>query len=157
MQPFPAPIQIHIREATPADVSALGELLTLLFRQEADFTPDAARQTNGLSLIIGQPEVGRIYCATNDPGRIVGMVSILYTVSTAEGGRSAWLEDMVVSPDLRGSGIGEQLLQTAVEQARAAGCRRITLLTDAENDRAIRFYGRAGFKPSAMILLRLKL
>jgi GNAT superfamily N-acetyltransferase len=85
------------------------------------------------------------------------MVSILYTVSTAEGGRAAWLEDMVVSPELRGSGIGEQLLQTALKESRAAGCKRITLLTDAVNERAIQFYARTGFKPSAMIPLRLKL
>ena len=148
---------VHIREATLADVPQLSNLLTLLFSQEADFTPDVERQTTGLSLIIGQPEIGRIYCATTKTGNIVGMVSILYTVSTAEGGRAAWLEDMVVHPELRGGGIGEQLLQTAIVKARAAGCRRITLLTDAVNDRAIRFYGRAGFKPSAMVPLRLKL
>lgn len=148
--------QIEIREATPTDVRQLSDLLTLLFSQEADFTPDAERQTSGLNLILRQPEVGRIYCATA-AGKVVGMVSLLYTVSTAEGGRAAWLEDMVVSPDWRGGGIGERLLHTAVEAARAAGYKRITLLTGAENERAIRFYGRAGFKASAMIPLRLKL
>ena len=157
MQPSPEPIQIQIREATLADVPQLSDLLTLLFGQEADFTPDAGRQIIGLRMILGQPEVGRIYCAATKTGKIVGMVGILYTVSTAEGGQAAWLEDMVVHPDLRGRGVGEQLLQTAVEQARAAGYKRITLLTDAVNERAIRFYGRAGFKASAMIPLRLKL
>lgn len=157
MQPTPGPIQVQIREAILADVPQLSDLLTLLFSQEADFTPDANRQSIGLRQIIGQPETGRIYCATTKDGKIAGMVSILYTVSTAEGGRAAWLEDMVVRPDLRGGGIGEQLLQMAVEQARAAGCKRITLLTDAVNERAIRFYGRVGFRASAMIPLRLKL
>jgi GNAT superfamily N-acetyltransferase len=157
MQSSPEPVQIQFREATLADVPQLSDLLTLLFSQEADFTPDTERQTNGLSLIVGEPEAGRIYCGTTQEGKIVGMVSILYTVSTAEGGRAAWLEDLVVHPDWRGRGVGEELLQTAVEQARATGCKRITLLTDAVNERAIRFYGRAGFKRSAMIPLRLKL
>jgi ribosomal protein S18 acetylase RimI-like enzyme len=148
--------KICVREAIEADVPQLCELLSLLFAQEADFKPDAERQTSGLRLIIQQPEVGRIYCAT-DGESIVGMVSILFTVSTAEGGRAAWLEDMIVHPSRRGQGIGDRLLHEAISRARAAGCSRITLLTDATNDPAIRFYGRAGFVRSQMIPLRLSL
>lgn len=147
---------ISLRQAVAADVSQLCELLALLFTQEADFTPDAERQARGLRLIIGQPEVGRIFCAT-DGDRIVGMVSILFTVSTAEGGRAAWLEDMVVHPTRRGQGLGERLLHEAIRGARADGCSRITLLTDATNSSAMRFYGRAGFARSQMVPFRLNL
>src|SRR5437868_11974483 len=105
--------KICVRLAIAADVTRLCELLALLFAQEADFKPDADRQARGLRLIIEQPEVGRIYCATNGD-RITGMVSILFTVSTAEGGRAAWLEDMIVDPDQRGRGIVERLLSSAI-------------------------------------------
>jgi GNAT superfamily N-acetyltransferase len=149
--------KITVRQATPGDVPQLCGLLALLFAQEADFTPDTRRQTRGLRLILEQPEVGRIYCATNGNNHIKGMVSILFTVSTAEGGRAAWLEDMIVHPAWRGQRIGEHLLQKAVTEARAAGCSRITLLTGATNRRAMRFYGRAGFVRSQMIPLRLSL
>jgi ribosomal protein S18 acetylase RimI-like enzyme len=148
--------KICVREAIATDVPQLCELLSLLFAQEADFKPDAERQTRGLRLIVEQPEVGRIYCAA-DGESIVGMVSILFTVSTAEGGRAAWLEDMIVHPSRRGQGIGDRLLHEAINRARAAGCSRITLLTDATNNSAIRFYGRAGFVRSQMIPLRLSL
>jgi GNAT superfamily N-acetyltransferase len=148
--------KICVRQAVTADVTQLCELLSLLFAQEADFKPDAERQACGLRLIVEQPEVGRIYCATDGDG-IVGMVSILFTVSTAEGGRAAWLEDMVVHPSWRGHGIGERLLHETIREARAAGCSRITLLTDATNSSAIRFYGRAGFVRSQMIPFRLSL
>lgn len=148
--------KILVRQATAADVPRLCELLSLLFAQEADFQPDATRQARGLRLIIGQPEVGRIFCATHGDS-IVGMVSILFTVSTAEGGRAAWLEDMIIHPSRRGQGIGDQLLRQAVSEARAAGCRRITLLTDTNNSSAMRFYGRAGFVRSLMVPFRLSL
>jgi len=85
------------------------------------------------------------------------MVSILFTVSTAEGGRAAWLEDMVVHPDWRGRKIGGQLLHEAINRVRAAGCTRITLLTDSTNRAAIQFYEQAGFIRSGMIPLRLHL
>jgi GNAT superfamily N-acetyltransferase len=149
-------IKVQIRQATLSDVPQLCGLLEVLFAQEADFMPDVERQTRGLHMIIEKPEIGRIYCAAHEAS-IVGMISILYTVSTAEGGRAAWMEDMVVHPDWRGHRIGEQLLQSAVEKAREAGCNRITLLTDTDNAAAIRFYSRAGFTRSSMIPLRLKI
>lgn len=148
--------QISVRPATAADVAPLCALLALLFTQEADFTPNADKQARGLRLIIEQPEIGQIYCAT-DQASVVGMVSILFTVSTAEGGRAAWLEDMVVHPNRRAHGIGERLLHEAIGGARAAGCNRITLLTDAANTSAMRFYERAGFVRSQMVPFRLSL
>src|SRR5271168_3307810 len=109
--------QVRVTQAAAADIPQLCELLALLFAQEADFAPDAERQTGGLRMIIEQPETGRIYCA-RDGDRVVGMVSILFTVSTAEGGRAAVLEDMVVHPSRRGEGIGERLLNEAILRAR---------------------------------------
>ena len=148
--------KLLIRRATLTDVPQLCELLTLLFAQEADFAPDPERQTRALNLIIGQPAVGHIYCAA--AGEVIaGMVSILFTVSTAEGGWAAWLEDMVVHPDHRGQGVGMLLLEEAIRQARASGCSRITLLTDVTNTGAMQFYGRAGFVRSQMVPFRLSL
>jgi ribosomal protein S18 acetylase RimI-like enzyme len=152
-----SPGRIQIRQATIADIPQLCDLLSLLFAQEADFTPDAERQSRGLRLILEQPQIGLIYCATDNDSVVIGMVSLLFTVSTAEGGIAAWLEDMVVHPHRRGQGIGEQLLQEAINQACAAGCSRITLLTDASNAPAMRFYHKAGFVRSQMVPFRLAL
>jgi ribosomal protein S18 acetylase RimI-like enzyme len=148
--------KVRIRPATAADADPLCKLLLLLFAQEADFKPDARRQLSGLRLILDQPEVGLIYCATKGKS-VVGMVSILFTVSTAEGGRAAWLEDMVVHPNWRGKSVGAQLLHEAINRMRADGCTRITLLTDSTNSAAIHFYEKAGFIRSGMIPLRLHL
>jgi GNAT superfamily N-acetyltransferase len=148
--------KIFIRQAIPSDVAQLCELLSLLFAQEADFQPDAEKQARGLGMILQQPEVGRIYCAL-DGDCIVGMVSILFTMSTAEGGRTAWLEDMVVHPGRRGQGIGGQLIHQAINEARAAGCNRITLLTDGTNNSAMQFYEQTGFVRSQMVPFRLRL
>ena len=145
-----------IEPATAGDIPELAALLALLFTQEADFRPDREKQERGLRLIIESPQVGVIFAA-REGGEIVGMVSLLFTVSTAEGGRACWLEDMVVHPDRRGNGLGSRLLQTAIAYARSNGCARITLLTDQLNQGAIRFYGRHGFGPSEMTALRLHL
>lgn len=145
---------LAVTKATACDLPRLCELLALLFTQEADFTPDTERQERGLRLIIEQPTVGRIYCA-REGGRVVGMVSLLFTVSTAEGGRAAWLEDMIVHPSCQGRGIGGHLLRHALREARDSGCSRITLLTDSTNGSAMRFYEHAEFARSQMVPFRL--
>lgn len=81
-------------------------------------------------------------------GKIIGMVSLLYTVSTALGSRVAILEDMVVSAEHRGAGIGSTLLTHAIELAREKGCKRISLMTDQDNETAQHFYQKQGFAKS---------
>lgn len=145
-----------IEAATLDDIPQLGELLALLFTQEAEFQPDPQKQSEGLRQIIARPEVGTIL-VFREGTKIAGMVNLLYTVSTACGGRVALLEDMIVRPDKRGVTIGARLMQAAIDHAQSSGCARITLLTDRHNLDAIRFYQRLGFSESAMIPLRLAL
>jgi len=147
---------MQITPANASDIPVLCELLNILFAQEADFKPDCEAQSRGLARIISNPEVGLIVVARQD-SQVVGMVNLLYTVSTALGDRVALLEDMVVSPNARGSGVGSRLLEQAIQFARLDGCKRITLLTDRDNESAQRFYQKHGFGFSAMIPLRLSL
>lgn len=144
---------MHIEPATPDDIPRLCELLTLLFTQEAEFSPDTSKQAAGLRQIIESPSVGAILAA-RDGSSIVGMVNVLFTVSTALGTRAALLEDVIVDPARRGQGLGGQLIEAAIAFARDAGCRRITLTTDADNVDAHRFYRRHGFEASTMLTMR---
>ncbi|NCO52885.1 MAG: GNAT family N-acetyltransferase [Deltaproteobacteria bacterium] len=145
-----------IEPAVLADIPALCELLSQLFEQEAEFTPDQAAQRRGLQMILTDNATGMILVA-REGRQIVAMVNLLYTVSTALGTRVALLEDMVVAPSQRNCGLGSRLLDAAVRYARRNGCRRITLLTDSDNLSAQRFYQRQGFSRSSMIPLRLSL
>lgn len=147
---------MRIELATVADIPELTTLLSLLFSQELEFQPDIEAQCLGLANIISNPEVGEILTVrTHDS--IVGMINLLYTVSTALGGRVALLEDMVVLPQFRGAGVGSKLLQAAIAHARVSGCKRITLLTDGDNEAAQKFYCKHGFTASKMMPFRLKL
>lgn len=145
-----------IEKAKIADIAELCELLAMLFQQEQEFKSDQQLQTNGLQSIITNPDLGNILLARID-NKIVGMVNILYTVSTALGGRVAILEDMVVLPDNRGLGIGSELLNAAITTVRDSGCQRITLLTDSDNEIAHGFYEKHGFVRSQMLAFRMLL
>jgi ribosomal protein S18 acetylase RimI-like enzyme len=143
----------EISPATLADVPQLVGLLAILFTHEVELAPDPAKQEKALQLILQQPEQGRIYCL-REGELVIGMVSLLFTISTAEGGRSAWLEDMVIHPAHRNRGLGERLIQHALHDAPKLGCTRVTLLTDGTNIGAMRFYERAGFRRSQMVPFR---
>jgi GNAT superfamily N-acetyltransferase len=142
-----------IETATLDDINALCDLLAVLFSQEAEFKPDRQAQQTGLQAIISNPDIGIILLARHND-EVVAMVSLLFSISTALGGRVAILEDMVVLPDKRGVGIGLELLNAAISTARDSGCQRITLLTDSDNTIARGFYEKQGFVRSGMLAFR---
>jgi ribosomal protein S18 acetylase RimI-like enzyme len=148
--------EIRFEVAKNADLPRLVELLGILFESEAEFARDAGKQRAGLQAILADPSKGRIFVA-REGRELVAMASLLYTISTAEGGKAALFEDLVVAPDHRKRGIGEALLKHVVAQARAEGVLRITLLTDMQNERAQAMYRRVGFAGSPMKPMRLRL
>jgi ribosomal protein S18 acetylase RimI-like enzyme len=149
-------VELHYGAATAKDLPQMVDLLAVLFTDEAEFQPNADKQRRALEAILGNPTIGTLYVA-REGKRVVAMASLLYTISTAEGGKAAWFEDLVVHPDERKRGIGEALLKHVVTQARAVGITRITLLTDMQNERAQAMYRRAGFVGSPMRPMRLKI
>ncbi len=146
----------HYERASERDIPALSELLSHLFTQEIEFHPNEDAQRKGLSAIIGNADIGAILVA-RDNTSVLAMVNLLFTVSTALGERVAILEDMVVAPAARGTGIGSGLLNYAIEFAKSCGAKRITLLTDQDNISAQNFYSKHGFALSTMRPMRLSI
>jgi GNAT superfamily N-acetyltransferase len=147
---------VRFDAAAARDLPQMVELLGTLFAQEAEFMPDAAKQEAAVKMIFADPKLGRFYVA-RDGAKVVAMACVLYTVSTAEGGRAGLFEDFVVRDDHRKQGIGTKLLDYVIGQARAEGLLRLTLLTDMQNERAQSLYRRLGFTGSPMKPMRLKI
>ena len=148
---------MKIEPAKVADIPQLCILLDELFGQETEFTPDRELQEMGLSEILNDVSVGAILVARKESNKIIGMVNILYTISTALGGRVGILEDFVVLSKHRNCGIGSKLIIAAISFAKFMGCKRITLLTDDDNQDAHRFYIKNGFSRSSMVPFRQEL
>lgn len=147
---------MQIQLAQPQDIPALANLLAQLFTQEKEFFPDYRLQVTALKQIINNPALGQIIIARQD-ANIVGMLCLLYSISTALGGKVCSLEDFIVDNTWRNRGIGTELLQFAINFAQQNNCQRITLLTDITNADAQRLYSRMGFSISNMLPLRLPL
>ena len=145
---------MKLTKAIQSDIPELVELLRTLFEQEAEFEPNPEAQRKALTKIIFDPKIGMILLARNNE-KILGMINLLFTESTALGAKVAILEDMVVLPTFRGEGIGSQLIDYAIGESKKEGCKRITLLTDIENIKAQSFYQKKGFVKSKMTPYRL--
>src|SRR5437899_1122886 len=146
--------KVVIEPATEADLDELSEMLGGLFAQEGDFRPDKERQLRGLRLIFEQPSRGRVFVLRRN-GAIVGMINLLFTISTAEGGFVILLEDLVVHKQFQGKGYGSKLLQHAIDFAKQKNFLRVTLLTDRLENVAQEFFRHHGFVESSMIPMRL--
>ncbi len=147
---------VVIEPAIAEDLDELSSLLGELFAEESDFRPNKQRQLRGLRLIFEQPNRGRVFVLRRG-GTIVGMINLLFTISTAEGGFVLLLEDLVVHNEFRGHGYGSRLLEHAINFAKQKNFRRITLLTDRPELRSQSLFRKFGFYESPMLPMRLLL
>jgi ribosomal protein S18 acetylase RimI-like enzyme len=82
-------------------------------------------------------------------GAVVGCLQLCILPGlSSQGASRALIEDVRVATQCRSRGIGEQLVQWAVAEARARECRLVELLTHNSRVDAQRFYKRLGFAPS---------
>ena len=82
-------------------------------------------------------------------GAVVGCLQLCILPGlSSQGASRALIEDVRVASHCRSRGIGEQLVQWAVAEARAGECRLVELLTHNTRVDAQRFYKRLGFAAS---------
>lgn len=146
----------RIEPATLDDLPRLVDLTMALFEMEEDFTPNRRKQERGLQFILEQPSRGRIFVARTD-FEIIGMVNVLFTISTAMGGFVILLEDVIIHPDFRRQGYGSKLVEYVIDFAKRKDFKRITLLTDKMSEESQRFFEQLEFHHSSMIPMRLTL
>jgi ribosomal protein S18 acetylase RimI-like enzyme len=134
-----------VRPARAADFPRISELTV---RTYVDLGLASADYATVLADVEGRATRADLPVAEDEAGRIVGSVALVLsgefgevTVSDAE----AAFRMLVVDAAARGRGIGEVLVRTCLERARAAGKQRMVLSTDARMHAAHRLYERLGF------------
>jgi ribosomal protein S18 acetylase RimI-like enzyme len=84
-----------------------------------------------------------------EQGAVVGCLQLCILPGlSSQGASRALIEDVRVASQRRSRGIGEHLVQWAVAEARARGCKLVELLTHSTRVDAQRFYARLGFSAS---------
>jgi len=78
---------------------------------------------------------------------VIGVAYVSFNWTLEHCGKSAWLEELFVIPEWRNRGVGQNLLSSVIQQARACGCEAIDLEVDHSHSQAENLYRRAGFSP----------
>ena len=100
---------------------------------------DALEQASNIQLVVAEDE----------DGVAVGCLQLCILPGlSSQGSSRALIEDVRVAAHRRSRGIGEQMVQWAVAEARAKDCKLVELLTHNTRVDAQRFYARLGFAPS---------
>lgn len=150
------PVPIHLRGAREADVPTLTNLLLRLKHLNEEFDPllkvrdDAAEQGRRLltedlaepsALLLVAEGVGP------DKDKVVGFVRALvrerpFYVPELEG----VILDIYLLPLYRRRGVGEYLLRETAASLKAKGAGVVTAEFPAQNEIAVRFYQKRGFR-----------
>jgi len=144
-------VDITIRRARRDDVAAIVAMLAddhLGRARERLEDPLPAPYFRAFDKLDDDPDI-QLVVAEDDGGSVVGCLQLCVLPGLSSQGASRGLiEDVRVASHLRSRGIGEQLVQWAVSEARAGGCKLVELLTHHTRVDAQRFYERLGFQKS---------
>ena len=132
---------LTIRSAAPDDEAAVVALwnacgLTVSYNDPvADFR--FARAGACSDVLVGEDE----------SGRISGSVMV------GHDGHRGWLYYVASAPDVRGSGIGRQMVAAAEEWLRQRGVLKAQLMVRETNTKVVAFYERLGFEVAPRVVM----
>ncbi|URW74614.1 GNAT family N-acetyltransferase [Sphingomonas donggukensis] len=137
---------VAIRPAVLADVPVILRFVRELAEYERAADKVVATETLLADALFAQQPAAYAVVAEVD-GVPVGMALYFFNFSTWTGWRGLYLEDLYVTPDARGSGVGGALLTHLAGIAVARGCTRFEWAVLDWNAPAIAFYLSKGAEP----------
>ena len=138
--------EILIRQALKEDVG----LILSFIKELADYEKlsDAVTANEELlsKTLFGEESVTKSLLAFYD-NKPAGFAIYFYNFSTFIGKPGLYLEDVYVKPELRGKGIGKQILIYLANIAKEKDCGRFEWSVLDWNEPSIKFYKNLGAKP----------
>ena len=139
---------IRLRPAVASDAQAIGAVFDAAVRVGWTYLGELASQPMFTAAdwdkdVADHAPPNLMLVATDDADRVVGFTAV------HPGDCEMYL--LFVDPAAAGRGVGRMLLTAADSALRAAGCREAFLYTHEQNERALRVYASAGYRPDGSI------
>ncbi len=144
--------EFMIRACEYADLAAVRELLLQLLEVApagSDLQLDGMQRTFYEMAVL--PELYENWVAEAG-GQVVGFVSVVYYRTLFHRVGTALINELVVTHEMRGRGIGQALIRTVIDAARTRGMDEVEVSTEQGNLAARRFYRRCGFDQEYVLL-----
>ncbi|WP_077047118.1 GNAT family N-acetyltransferase [Pseudomonas sp. KK4] len=137
--------QIDIRQVTADDHAAWLPLWQAYLSFYKTQLPEAVTQSSWQRMLDpNEPTHAALAWAD---GKAVGMVHFIYHRSNWAIENSCYLQDLIVAPETRGTGVGRKLIEFVYATAKADGCNKVHWLTHETNATAIQLYERIAERP----------
>ncbi|MFF4967109.1 N-acetyltransferase family protein [Streptomyces sp. NPDC003674] len=139
---------LEIRRATAPDLPAIVAMLAddpLGAQRESP--DDLSPYRTALERLDADPNQRLVVAVRED--RVVGTLQLTIIPGLSRRGATrSVIEAVRIHADERGSGLGTQLIQWAIDESRRQGCQLVQLTSDSSRTDAHRFYERLGFTAS---------
>jgi ribosomal protein S18 acetylase RimI-like enzyme len=139
------PSSVAVHAAGPEDFGRIAELTVRVYVGGGLASEGYGRD---LADVAGRADRSELLVVRDEDGRVVGSVALVLDgdfreVATCD--EEAAFRMLVVDPAVQGRGLGELLVTTCLDRARAAGKRRMVIATGTRMTAAQRLYERLGF------------
>jgi GNAT superfamily N-acetyltransferase len=136
---------VQIKPVTPADQAQWLPLWQAYLKFYKTELADSVSQSTWQRLLDAN-EPTNAALAWKD-GKAVGMVHFIYHRSNWSIHNACYLQDLIVTPQQRGTGVGRLLIEHVYATAKQDGCDKVHWLTHETNDTAIQLYERIAERP----------
>lgn len=138
----------------PLQISDIEALLPMMvdFYEHEHLPFDEQRLRVTLQKIIDNDFFGQVWLIESE-GKKIGYTVLTFGFSLEFHGRDAFVDELYISPDYRGCGIGKQTLDFLAEACRAHGISALHLEVDRSNTIAQEVYRQKNFKDHDRYLL----
>ncbi|SCW96487.1 Ribosomal protein S18 acetylase RimI [Pseudomonas sp. NFIX10] len=137
--------QLDIRRVSADDHAAWLPLWQAYLRFYNTELPEAVSQSTWQRLLDEREPTHAALAWKGDTA--VGLVHFIYHRSNWSIENSCYLQDLLVTEQSRGTGVGRQLIEFVYATAKADGCCKVHWLTHETNATAIQLYERIAERP----------
>lgn len=139
---------LEVRAVVADDVPAIvGMLADDPLGAQRESPDDLAPYLTALERLAADPNQHLVVAVRE--GRVVGTLQLTIIPGLSRRGSTrSIIEGVRVHADERGSGLGTQLIEWAIDESRRQNCQLVQLTSDATRTDAHRFYERLGFEAS---------
>jgi ribosomal protein S18 acetylase RimI-like enzyme len=135
--------------AQPEEAEVVSALLVAFRDHMGHDWPSANAFLASVERLFEDADTEYLLAAPDDDSPPAGVLQLRFRFSVWTAAPDAWVEDLFVRADARRTGVGDALVNLAIERSAARGAKRIELDTNEENAAALALYERHGFSAQA--------
>jgi len=141
---------ISIRKASQSDLAAIVAMLAddaLGAKREDASHPLNACYIDAFNAIESDPN--QLLAVVGQDEHVIGCLQLSFIPGLSRKGMwRGQIESVRIASNIRGGGVGRQMIAWAIDKCRERGCELVQLTTDKSRADALRFYQSLGFVDS---------